>query len=166
MSNESANAIRRTTLAAIGAVAASITMLGAAAGPVNAAGPVGTANWSRNASRVLGAELRTLDAVPYAVRRNAAAIVTARFDTNGRVADVMLVRGTGDARLDAEAMRAAQAARLPRLPIALRGRSVAVPLEIFFADPDLNPGRATVRAQTRAVMAARHHDVPAGPPQG
>jgi TonB family protein len=160
MSNECANVLRRHGIAFIGAIATSTLLLGAAVTPAQAS-PSDASAWRVGVERGLRANMRAMDHIPHTVRRQAVSIVMVRFDDAGQVADLSLAKGSGHAALDAEAMRAAQATHIRRLPRSLRGTTRAVPMEIYFVHPERFVGRAQVRHTALALAAgAGRHEVP------
>lgn len=160
MSNESANVLRRHGIAFIGAIATSTLLLGATASPVQAT-EVGARAWRGGVERALQANMQPMNHIPHSVRRQAVSIVLVRFDEAGRVVSKSLAKGSGHPALDAEAVRAAGATPVRRLPPALRGKTRAVPMEIYFVHPERFVGRDKVRRTALALAAgAGRHEVP------
>lgn len=168
MFNRTEKAADRHLVAFAGAIAATTLAVVVSTSPSAAATrDLDRAEWTAKVTHSLSANIRELANVAPDVRRNAAAIVVADFDGTGRLTGTRLVRGTGQALLDREAMRAAGRTTFPRLPVPLRGRIGQVPLEIFFADPAGNAKRAEIDSAAWALArTTTKAEVPAGRSNG
>jgi hypothetical protein len=160
--------VRQPLVTLLGTVAASTLCLGLAAAPARA-GELDRHQWVRAVTKSLHEQIRPSPAVPVAVRMQKAAIVGAHFDGEGQLLATSLDVPTGNRVLDDEALRAVNHTAFPRLPAEMRGRVRMIPVEIFFATPQANRNRASVRRQSLDLAASvrqLHAEVPAGQPIG
>ena len=143
---------------AITATAAAITSIPA---PVFAAdiAPATISAWQAQVERSIDKNLRTPD-VMLANRDHAVAQVRLHTDSNGQVASIALAQSSGDAAVDVEALRTANAVHYPALPTAFRGRENNILMQVYFADSDTAAhDKAIAAMQTAAHSSAEQMSV-------
>lgn len=151
--------IANRSAALAGAVLCGSMLLAATVTPAAARPqPMGAKEWKANVSRQLDGSIRQINLVSDDVRQRSAAIVAVHFDDAGQMHHVSLEHGTGERLLDKEAVRAVRSLRYPTLPAEMRGKVKVVAMEVFFGDPQLNPGRAQVRVAANKVLDRLQHD--------
>ena len=141
---------QRIATAVTGALVLSTACVGAAFTPARAAeaaAPLSASEWQADVERQIDANLRLPER---ALRdgRHAVATVGVRFDGQGGFDGATIVRSTGVAMLDEEALRTARSIRYP----TLRGAPRTVAMQLYFGVPA--PAAAEARDAAKAALAA------------
>ncbi len=91
--------------------------------------------WQLQVEKAIDANL-TIPAHALGSRDHAVAQVRLHTNSDGDIAQVSLAESSGDAAIDAEALRTARAISYPPLPVQFRGHENSVLMQVYFADSD------------------------------
>ena len=149
----SRNDIQRMTVSAFGALLVSTACIGAAVFPAKAADiTVSTAaDWQTEVERRIDNAMLTPASRHQGV---VMAEVVMRFDAQGNFRSATLGKTSGDADVDQEALRVANAIHYPALPAHLQGKSQRVAKQIFFGNDREKVLRQRMKADEAATRLA------------
>lgn len=153
----SRNDIQRMTVSALGALLVSTACIGAAVFPARAAEvTISTAaDWQTEVERRIDNAMLTPSSRNQGV---VMAEVVMRFDAQGNFRSATLGKTSGDADVDQEALRVANAIRYPALPAHLQGKPQKVAMQIFFGSDREKVLRQRMKADEAATRLAAKAD--------
>lgn len=141
--------LQRIATATVGALVLSAACVAAAVVPARAAeAPKTVAAWQRSVNAKIDQALLAQNVPSY---RQGVATVRVRFDDAGQLAATSIARSTGDAGLDAVALRTARRVDYPTLPSQIRNKPVL--MKVYFGKPEdvVDAARRTARARALAL---------------
>jgi TonB family protein len=152
---------KRILTATAGAALFSVTCIAGAVAPAKAAdvAPITVADWQKNVDRQIDSTLQ----MPAGAISDGRAIasVAVQFDEHGGFDGASIAQSSGNAALDAEALRTARAIHYPVLPSGLRGRPQTVSMKLLFAQPaDGNYAREQAAADQLVADARKSGPAP------
>ncbi|MBU3078378.1 energy transducer TonB family protein [Sphingomonas quercus] len=145
---------RRTATALVGAAIFSTAALVAAVGPARAAAPATTDAWKATVESRLTDNLVTVRHSA-GLDRHAIATVLVDVDGTGRVTDVQMLRSSGSAGLDKQALRRARTVDFPATP---SGKAVHVQMNLIFGRSEAAIARARAELARPAAYASKSVD--------
>jgi TonB family protein len=148
---------RRIATAAAGAAVLSTACIVGAVAPAKAEAPAAltVADWQQSVDREIDRTMR-MPTLRHPFDGHAIATLAVRFDEHGGFDGATIAKSSGDAAVDAEALRTAREVRYPVLPVGLRGTPRTVTMQLFFAQPvDGNVAREQIAAARLASDARR-----------
>lgn len=126
--------LQRIAVSSVGALILSTACILGSTGPVRAAepnAPLTVGDWQAEVEQQIDSKLR-MPANALGSGDHAVATVAVAFDASGGFSDAKVVRSSGAAVLDREAMRVARAIAYPALPSGLRGEPRTVIMQLYF----------------------------------
>jgi TonB family protein len=165
--------IQRLAVSAIGALIVSTACVAAATTPLHAAEitntPLTINDWQKSVEHQIDRNLRSPAGLNDGVMRKVH--VAIRFDEQGKIAGARVVRSSGLATADAEALRVANKIAYPALPAGLRGHAQTIGMNLLFATPSSEQALQEVLAAQRngvgrPMDAVRQADRTAALPSG
>jgi hypothetical protein len=111
------------------------------------------AEWRADVNRQIDARL---DIPGGGLRHGDHAVATELLSlaADGRLLGVALGRPTGDAGVDAEALRTARAVHYPQLPVGMRGSPRTIAMMLYFGEPENDSAAMRQVAEAAALAAA------------
>jgi TonB family protein len=146
---------QRIATATVGALVLSTACVAAAVVPARAAeAPKSVAAWQKAVNARIDRSLLSQELPNY---REGVATIRVRFDDAGQLAATSVARSTGDAKLDAVALRTARSIAYPTLPVQIRNKPVL--MKVYFSKPAEMVDGARRAARNRALALDTNTDV-------
>lgn len=117
--------------------------------------PATAGDWKADVEQRIDRELQTPTGFANGVTH---AEVAMQFDADGRFQSATLRKSSGNASVDAEALRVANRISYPQLPTWLQGRKQTVAMQIFFGDSKKAIARPLRSAHEAAIARAAETD--------